>query len=137
MTPGSSRSYRGPPRAGPVQVPCPFPSRPPRPVNALLPGYTHSSPLSPHSSDPSSVPTRLTLGSVLSDVPPPPHPGIPLPTVPPRASGKTAPLMVSCFQYSSLSWDSHSARLASHGPFIDGFLSPAPTFASFPFPSFS
>ena len=44
----------------------------PRPVNAFLPWYTHCS-LRPHSSDPSSVPTRLTRSprrlSVLSDVP--------------------------------------------------------------------
>ena len=44
----------------------------PRPVNAFLPWYTHCS-LRPHSSDPSSVPTRLTRSprrlSVLSDAP--------------------------------------------------------------------
>ena len=47
------------------------PSHPP-PVNAFLPWYTQCS-LRPHSSDPSSVPTRLTRSprrlSVLSDVP--------------------------------------------------------------------
>ena len=44
----------------------------PRPVTASLPWYTHCS-LRPHSSDPSSVPTRLTRSprrlSVLSDTP--------------------------------------------------------------------
>ena len=53
---------------------CPVHSPPshPRPVNAFLPWYTHCS-LSPHSSDPSSLPTRLTRSSwrlsVLFDVP--------------------------------------------------------------------
>ena len=72
VCPGPVALCRSPHSAGPVQVPCISPPAHPRPVNAFLPWYTHRS-LSPHYSDPSSVPTRLTRSSwrlsVLFDVP--------------------------------------------------------------------
>ena len=71
VCPGPVAHYRSPQSAGPVKVPCISPPAHPRPVNAFLPWYTHCS-LSPHSSDPSSLPTRLTRSSwrlsVLFDV---------------------------------------------------------------------
>ena len=72
LCPGPVALCRSPQSAGPVQVPCISPPALPRPVNAFLPWYTHCS-RRPHSSDASSVPTRLTRSSrrlcVLFDVP--------------------------------------------------------------------
>ena len=72
VRPGPVAHCRSPQSAGPVKVPCISPPAHPRPVNAFLPWYTHCS-LSPHSSNPSSLPTRLTRSSwrlsVLFDVP--------------------------------------------------------------------
>ena len=62
VCPGPVAHCLSPQSAGPVKVPCISPPAHPRPVNAFLPWYTHCS-LSPHSSDPSSVPTRLTRSS--------------------------------------------------------------------------
>ena len=72
LCPGPVAHCRSPQCARPVKVPCISPPAHPRPVNAFLPWYTHCS-LSPQSSDPSSLPTRLTRSSwrlsVLFDVP--------------------------------------------------------------------
>ena len=72
VCPGPVAHCRSPQSAGPVKVPCISPPAHPRPVEAFLSWYTHCS-LSPHSSDPSSLPTRLTRSSwrlsVLFDVP--------------------------------------------------------------------
>ena len=72
VCPGPVAHCRSPQCARPVKVPCISPPAHPRPVNAFLPWYTHCS-LSPHSSDSSALPTRLTRSSrrlsVLFDVP--------------------------------------------------------------------
>ena len=106
--PGPVAHCRSLPRAGTLQVPCPFSSLPPPACERVPPRgtYTHCS-LSPHSSDPSSVPTRLTRSprrlSVLSDAPFLPTRASLCPRSRPGHQERPRPSMVSCFQHSSLS----------------------------------